>query len=70
MSSPAASPRSRRGVALLLFLGLFVVYLANDTVLDEGDAVPSINLPVALLSAGRPSSCYREAQAGEGEVLR
>jgi len=55
MSSPAASPRSRRGVALLLFLGLFVVYLANDTVLDEGDAVPSVNLPVALLSAGRLS---------------
>jgi hypothetical protein len=42
-------------VALLLFVGLFAVYLANDTVLDEGDAVPSMNLPVALLSGGRLS---------------
>jgi hypothetical protein len=37
---------------VLLVLGLFAVYLANDTVLDEGDAVPSVNLPVALLSTG------------------
>ncbi|HEX3597785.1 MAG TPA: hypothetical protein VHU80_21905, partial [Polyangiaceae bacterium] len=42
-------------VALLLFFGLFAVYLANDTVLDEGDAVPSVNLPVALFSSGRLS---------------
>jgi hypothetical protein len=47
--------RSRAFVALLLFFGLFGVYLANTTVLDEGDAVPSINLPVALLSTGRLS---------------
>jgi hypothetical protein len=31
------------------------VYLANGTVLDEGDAVPSMNLPTALLSHGRLS---------------
>lgn len=58
MTSEAAGPgllRSRAFVALLLFVGLFGVYLANTTVLDEGDAVPSINLPVALLSTGRLS---------------
>jgi hypothetical protein len=47
--------RSRALVALLLFVGLLGVYLSNTTVLDEGDAVPSINLPVALLSTGRLS---------------
>jgi hypothetical protein len=51
---PDKWPR-RRTVAVLLVLGLFAIYLANDTVLDEGDAVPSVNLPVALLSTGRLS---------------
>jgi hypothetical protein len=58
MTSDDEKPTRRPGrvtVAVLLVLGLFVVYLANDTVLDEGDAVPSVNLPVALLSAGRLS---------------
>jgi hypothetical protein len=49
-----ARPR-RAVVALVVFLGLFATYLANDTVLDEGDAVPSMNLPVALLAHGRLS---------------
>lgn len=54
-SVAAAHRRGRALVGLLMFVGLFVVYLANTTVLDEGDAVPSINLPVALLSTGRLS---------------
>jgi len=36
-------------------VGLFVLYHANTTVLDEGDAVPTINLPLALLQTGRLS---------------
>jgi hypothetical protein len=52
----ARRPRLRNGVvALLLFLGLVVAYHANRTVLDEGDAVPSINLPLAVLETGRLS---------------
>jgi hypothetical protein len=55
-AAPATHPGRRRAVvALLLFAGLFAVYLANWTVLDEGDAVPSMNLPVALLAHGRLS---------------
>lgn len=37
---------------LLLVLGLIVVYHANLTVLDEGDAVPNINQPLTLLETG------------------
>lgn len=38
--------------ALCLFTALVLAYHANRTVLDEGDAVPSINLPIALLAHG------------------
>src|SRR2546430_1135420 len=56
MNDTGGARRPRRAVvALLLFAALFATYLANGTVLDEGDAVPSMNLPVALLSHGRLS---------------
>jgi hypothetical protein len=57
MSDEASKPAgpSRAVVALLIFVGLFFAYLSNGTVLDEGDAVPNVNLPVALLSSGRLS---------------
>jgi hypothetical protein len=42
-------------MALLLFFGLLAVYHANWTVLEEGDAVPSVNLPVTMLDHGRLS---------------
>lgn len=53
-ASPAEPTRgashTRHGrVALVLFLCLFAIYQLNWTVLDEGDAVPTANLPVALL---------------------
>jgi hypothetical protein len=51
---PHGWPR-RVAVPVLLVLGLFAIYLANTTVLDEGDAVPSVNLPVALLATGQLS---------------
>lgn len=41
-----------RWAAWLVFVGLFLVYQANLSNLDEGDAVPSTNLPVALLAHG------------------
>jgi hypothetical protein len=47
--------RLRRLTAALLFFGLFLVYHANTSVLDEGDAVPTANVPVALLTTGRLS---------------
>ncbi len=46
---------SNRAVALLVLALLFVVYHANFSVLDEGDAVPSINLPLSVLETGRLS---------------
>ena len=51
---PDRWPR-RVAVPVLLVLGLFAIYLANTTVLDEGDAVPTVNLPVALLATGQLS---------------
>lgn len=39
--------------AALLFAGLVTVYHANFTVLDEGDAVPNILLPLAIVKHGR-----------------
>jgi hypothetical protein len=45
----------RRVASAVLFLGLFVIYHANTSVLDEGDAVPTANLPIALLTTGRLS---------------
>ena len=45
----------RRVVSAVLFAALFVIYHANTSVLDEGDAVPTANLPIALLTTGRLS---------------
>jgi hypothetical protein len=42
-----------RWLCLLLFLGLVLVYHANASVVDEGDAVPSVELPYALLETGK-----------------
>ena len=54
--SPGAQPpESFKRAAWLLFLSLFVLYHLNLSNLDEGDAVPSVNLPVALLATGRLS---------------
>src|ERR1041385_1491938 len=48
-------PSSNRLVAAFLFLFLVVVYHSNGTVLDEGDAVPTINLSLAMLESGKLS---------------
>lgn len=51
--SRARLVRPRNGfIAAALFALLFVVYHANWSVMDEGDAVPSATLPYALLSTG------------------
>jgi hypothetical protein len=42
-------------MAFALFISLFVLYHLNVTNLDEGDATPSANLPIALLSTGKLS---------------
>jgi hypothetical protein len=47
-----ATPRL---LGLALFLGLVLVYHANASVADEGDAVPSAKLAHALLETGKPS---------------
>jgi hypothetical protein len=41
-------------LCLALFLGLVLAYHANASVVDEGDAVPSVELAYALLETGRP----------------
>ena len=43
-----------RVLCLMLFLGLVSVYHANGSVVDEGDAVPSVEFPYALLETGKP----------------
>src|SRR5205823_5242741 len=53
--TPARTPEALRSVpavAVALFVFFFALYHANGTVLDEGDTVPSVNLPVALLAGG------------------
>lgn len=50
-----ALPSSNRLVATVLFLFLVAVYHANGSVLDEGDAVPTINLSLAILETGKLS---------------
>jgi hypothetical protein len=44
-----------RRVALALFGALMLLFHANTTVLEEGDAVPSVIMPLALLDYGTPS---------------
>jgi hypothetical protein len=51
----ASAPKSPAKAAWALFISLFVLYHVNVSNLDEGDAVPSANLPVALLATGRLS---------------
>jgi len=46
---------NNRFLACVLFLFLVFVYQANESVLDEGDCVPTINLSLAILQAGRLS---------------
>lgn len=48
-------------VALLLFVGLVLTYHLNRSVIDEGDAVPSVELPYRLLATGRLSFDPEEA---------
>lgn len=52
---PARIAPSNRLVALLLFLSLVFVFNANGSVLDEGDAVPTINLAIGILETGKLS---------------
>jgi hypothetical protein len=47
-----ASPRK---VAWLLFVAFVALYHANVTVVEEGDAVPSALVPIAILEGGTPS---------------
>jgi hypothetical protein len=56
-TAPGAPPRakSHAWAAWALFWSLFVVYHLNFSTLDEGDAVPSTNLPIAVLATGRLS---------------
>lgn len=64
MDSAARQPMTARvrqwlekplGLMVSLFVLLVVLYHVNGSVLDEGDSVPSINLPLALLD-GRTMS--------------
>lgn len=43
---------STRRMALALFSLLVIVYQVNGTVLEEGDPVPNLKLPIALLKRG------------------
>lgn len=43
-----------RVLCLTLFLSLVLIYHANGSVVDEGDAVPSVEFPYALLETGKP----------------
>ncbi|HEX7670188.1 MAG TPA: hypothetical protein VF395_11415, partial [Polyangiaceae bacterium] len=57
-ASTAGGPQrkpSPEKTAFALFAALFVLYHLNVSNLDEGDAVPSANLPVALLATGKLS---------------
>jgi hypothetical protein len=42
-----------RLLGIALFLSLVLIYHANTSVSDEGDAVPSVELPYALLKTGK-----------------
>lgn len=56
LASQVRIARPRNGViAAVIFALLFVVYHANWSVMDEGDAVPSATLPYVLLATGRLS---------------
>lgn len=44
-----------RVLCLALFLGLVLIYQANASVVDEGDAVPSVELPYVLFETGKLS---------------
>src|SRR5687768_5058253 len=39
-------------IALLLFVSLIVVYHANRTLVEEGDSIANIDLPMTLLKRG------------------
>lgn len=49
------SPRRIRRTAWLMFVGLLCLYLGNDAIVEEGDAVPSLGIPVGLLTEGKLS---------------
>jgi len=53
--SGTRSTPSNRLIASLLFLSLLFVFNANGSVLDEGDAVPTINLALCILETGKLS---------------
>jgi hypothetical protein len=55
LSTTWTESKWRRVASAVLFVALFVIYHANTSVLDEGDAVPTANLPIALLTTGRLS---------------
>lgn len=44
--------RSARKPAWVLFVGLVAIYHANDGIVEEGDAVANLGLPIALLEHG------------------
>jgi hypothetical protein len=46
-------PLARLGA--VLFLGLFVLFHANLSVVEEGDAVPSLVLPLSIVKYGTPT---------------
>ena len=45
-------PKTTAQFGLVLFVSLVVVYHANATLMDEGDATPNLNLPTAILTRG------------------
>ena len=51
----AATTISTRRVALIFFLGLVVLYNSNGSAGEEGDAVPSFEMPYALFETGQLS---------------
>jgi hypothetical protein len=50
--APAKKPLTTARLAVWLFVSLVALYLSNCSLLDEGDATPNVNLPIALLTRG------------------
>jgi hypothetical protein len=55
VDSPRAEYLTRRTTCLVLFVSLLAVYHLNGTVIEEGDTIANIAVPVALFSRGRLS---------------
>lgn len=52
LAGQTTQPRTVRTTGWLLFAGLMCLYIGNDAIVEEGDAVANIGVPVALLKHG------------------